>query len=714
MDATAGAKVMRTNLRRTLIVLASLLGVLVIAVAALVVFISVYDWNKARPAIAARISQATGREVSIEGDLRVQWRRDTTGRVHHWLPRLNVSAGQVTIGNAPWGKQKVFAMSQSVEFDLLLSPLLGHEIFLGGVHLVDPVAHLERGAKGEVNWILTDPQGAPSGWRVRLGRVIFDAGKFDIDDQVRKLHADIVIKPINGPIDFDTSIRDQEKRALALSSNEVGKSGTEHLRAHATTGTHRRTNQRYAFSWTASGKVSGMPLAGSGHVGSVLGFQDDEEPWPVQGELSAGDTRLAVVGTLKNPTDLSGMDMRLWMFGSSLADLYPLLGIALPETAKFATDGRVSGELHEKGNIFKYERFNGRVGQTDLTGSVTYDGQAARPRLTGSVSSDLLQFADLGVIVGARTSEKSPPAAQPADKALPVVQFRVDRWNAMDADVEFTGKQVAELPIHDVKTRIVMDNGVLTLKPLHFSIAGGGADSDLRLDGRTAPIKGSLNIAARHLKLNQLFPAFEAMKASIGEVNGDLALTANGTSIAGMLGNSNGEIKMLVDDGTVSKAALETAGLNIANILVAKLFGDEQVRINCAASDFVVADGVLDSKLFVFDTDEALISIDGKVDLGKESLDLTVHPDAKRLRLLSLRSPLRITGTFEHPDIAIDKKALFTRGGGAVVLGALTPFAALIALIAPSGASQNTCAAVFEQMRGRVGAKTPVSNAGAF
>jgi AsmA family protein len=694
-------------MRRTLLVIASLFGVLVIAIAALVIFISVFDWNKARPALAARLSQATGRDVSIDGDLRVQWHRDTTGRVHHWLPRLNVSVGQITIGNLPWAKQKVFATSQSVEFDLLLSPLLGHEIFLGGVHLVDPVAHLERRADGTINWALTNPERAPSAWHVRLGRVIFDSGKFDIDDQVRKLRADIVIKPINGPIDFDTSVRDQEKRALALSSSEVGKTGAERLRSRTPSGNHRRTSQRYAFSWTASGRVSGMALSGSGHVGGVLGFHDDEEPWPIQGELSAGDTRLAVVGTLKNPTDLSGMDMRLWMFGSSLADLYPLLGVALPETAKFATDGHVSGELHEKGNIFKYERFNARVGQTDLTGSITYDGQPARPKLTGAVSSELLQFVDLGVIVGARNSEKSAPTAQPSDKALPATQFRVDRWNAMDADVEFSGKQIAELPIQEIKTRIVMENGVLTLKPLHFSIAGGGADSDLRLDGRTSPIKGSLNIAARHLKLNQLFPAFEAMKASIGEVNGDLALTANGTSIAGMLGNSNGEIKMLVDDGTVSKAALETAGLNIANVVVTKLFGDEQVKINCAASDFVVTSGVLDSKLFVFDTDEALIRVDGKVDLGKEALDLTVHPDAKRLRLLSLRSPLRITGTFEHPDIAIDKKALFTRGGGAVVLGALTPFAALIPLIATSGKSENTCAAVFEQMRGRVSAKSP-------
>jgi AsmA family protein len=676
-------RAMKKGLRRLLLLLAALFGVLIIAVLGLVIFVNVYDWNRARPALSARLSHALDREVLIDGDLHVQWRRDNEGRVHHWLPRINVAAANVTVGNLPWSKQKTFATAQNVEFDIVLWPLLAREIFLGSIHIVEPVAHLERRADGTNSWTLTNSSGEPSLWHLKLGRVVFDSGKFDIDDQVRKLRADIVVRPISGPIDFDTSIRDQEKRALALSSSQVGAAGAERMRTKNTAHPHRGTLQKYAFSWNATGKLSGSNLTASGHVGSVLAFQDDEEPWPIQGEVNTGNTHLAIVGTLKNPTDLSGMDLRLWLIGASMADLYPLLGVALPETARFATDGHVSGELRGQHSIIKYENFNGRVGQSDLSGSMTYDSGDPRPKLSGTIDSRLLQFADLGAVVGAQTKE-------------------------MDADVEFTGAQIIELPIQNIKTRIVMDKGVLTLKPLHFTVAGGTGDSDIRLDGRTAPIKGSINIAARHLKLSELAPGISTMKASIGEVNGDLGLKANGNSVAELLGDADGEIKMLVDNGTVSKAALETAGLNLANIVITKLFGDEQVKINCAATDFVVDNGVLDSRLFIFDTDEALIRVDGNIDLSKEKLDLTIHPDTKRLRLLSLRSPLRVTGTFKNPDIAVDKKMLLVRGGGAVALGALAPFAALIPLIAPSGGPDNPCAGVIEQMKSTAVAKPAV------
>ncbi|HEX6832603.1 MAG TPA: AsmA family protein, partial [Rudaea sp.] len=371
-------------------------------------------------------------------------------------------------------------------------------------------------------------------------------------------------------------------------------------------------------------------------------------------------------------------------------------------TPKFATDGRLSGELRAQGNIFRYENFNGRVGQSDLAGSLSYDSARERPQLSGKVVSESLQFSDLGAVVGSKQ-----PHAQ-SDHVLPDVQFRVERWRAMDADVDFTGTRIAELPIRDVQTRIVMDNGVLTLKPLRFTIAGGRADSELRLDSTAAPPAGSLTIAARHLKLNAMFPSLEAMRASIGEVNGDLSLKGSGPSIAGILGDADGEVKLLVDNGTISKAALETAGLNLANIVITRLFGDEQVRINCAASDFVVDNGVLNSRLFLFDTDDALIRVDGTVDLAHEQLDLTIHPDAKRLRLLSLRSPLHVTGTFKKVDVSVDKRSLFVRGGGAVALGALAPVAALVPLIAPSGETQNACAGVVSQMRMRA---TPQASA---
>jgi uncharacterized protein involved in outer membrane biogenesis len=217
-------------------------------------------------------------------------------------------------------------------------------------------------------------------------------------------------------------------------------------------------------------------------------------------------------------------------------------------------------------------------------------------------------------------------------------------------------------------------------------------------------MQGVMELHARHLKLKQLFPKFSPMSTSFGEINGDAKLTAEGNSVAALLGSADGELKLLMNDGAISKTLLETAGLNVGNIIIGKLFGDKTVEINCAATDMVATHGLFDMRLFVFDTDDALIKVDGTVNMATEKLDLDVQPHTKGLRILSLRSPLYVRGTLKHPDVGVQKGPLLLRSAGAVALGTVAaPAAALVALIAPSHESEdggeNTCRAVLEQLR---------------
>ncbi|MGP1665128.1 MAG: AsmA family protein, partial [Rhodanobacter sp.] len=156
-----------------------------------------------------------------------------------------------------------------------------------------------------------------------------------------------------------------------------------------------------------------------------------------------------------------------------------------------------------------------------------------------------------------------------------------------------------------------MNNGALYLDPLSFGLAGGTVRSHITLDGSRTPMHGVLKLHARHLKLKQLFPTFEPMSTSFGEINGDSDLTAQGNSIAALLGSADGELKLLMNDGAISKTLLETAGLNVGNIIIGKLFGDKTVQINCAASDMTATKGLLNMRLFVFDTDDAVINVEG-------------------------------------------------------------------------------------------------------
>jgi AsmA family protein len=158
-------------------------------------------------------------------------------------------------------------------------------------------------------------------------------------------------------------------------------------------------------------------------------------------------------------------------------------------------------------------------------------------------------------------------------------------------------------------------------------------------------------------------------------------------------------VKALVTQGEISMLLMEAAGLNVANVVYEKLFGTRDVKINCAAADFVATNGVLDPRVFALDTDDAVIDIDGPIDLRDESMDMKVHPHTKGFRVFSLRSPLYVKGTFKNPHVGVDAAALALRGGAMVGLGIINPFAALIPLIAPSNNKPLPCNQLFAQIR---------------
>jgi hypothetical protein len=71
------------------------------------------------------------------------------------------------------------------------------------------------------------------------------------------------------------------------------------------------------------------------------------------------------------------------------------------------------------------------------------------------------------------------------------------------------------------------------------------------------------------------------------------------------------------------------------------------------------------------------------------------------MRVLTLRSPLYVKGTFAHPDAGVKAGPLIARGAAAVALGVvLTPAAALLALVSPSeGGEENQCGQILQQMK---------------
>lgn len=632
------------------------------------------DWNRLRPMLGERASAALGRPVAIDGTLTVRWARDPTQPGwRRLLPGLQINASQLRIGNPAWAADPLMAQFGELGFHLDLLPLLRRQLSISQLTVSRPEAWLERHADGRNTWTLDqDDEPAAQRWTLDIGEFAFDRGHVRLRDAPNALTLDATVTPLTATIAFD-----------------------EGLTPDAGTPAAGTAFPAYAFGWQASGSLRGQTFTGEGRVGGLLALRSGGPPFPLQAELRAGRSRMTLAGTLTDPRRLAALDLRLALSGANIADLHALTGLPLPDTPAFATRGRLAARLHEPGGArFDYQDFEGRIGSSDVGGSLSYVAASPRPVLRGQLRSHLLRLADLGPMIGSGT--------RPAGRILPASPFRTDSWRNMDADLQLSGNRIARADapsLTDLQTRLQLSDGLLTLAPLKVGMAGGTLTGEARLDGRSPPLQGELRLKARRLDLAQLLPGDKPGGTTLGRLHGEIALAGRGNSVASLLGQADGDIRFILGQGRISRSLMEIAGLNLGNYVIGRLFGDDEVKIHCGLADFGVRQGVARSRLAVLDTENARVDVSGSADFSRERLDLDIRPNSRGLRLLSLRSPLYVQGSFAQPEAGVQTGPLLARGAGAVALGAVVaPAAGLLALLAPGEDAISPCAALLKEI----------------
>ena len=252
-------------------------------------------------------------------------------------------------------------------------------------------------------------------------------------------------------------------------------------------GAGERSGKQARAPLLADGKGSyrGAPFSLQARVDSPLDFQDEERPYRVDLRASAGETHAHVSGALLGQLQFEEFKVRTDASGANLGDLYDLLGIALPDTPPY----QLSGELNRSGATWSYTGMQGRIGDSDVSGKVALELPHAgrdRLKLTGDLVSKRLDFDDLGGLIGAPPSTKEGETASAEQRTqssqleqnprvLPDAPFKLDKLRAMDADVQLRAEQInaPKLPLEKMDVHLLLEDGVMNLRPLNFNAAGG-------------------------------------------------------------------------------------------------------------------------------------------------------------------------------------------------------------------------------------------------
>ncbi|MGE0830940.1 MAG: AsmA family protein [Hyphomonadaceae bacterium] len=629
------------------IVLAALIG-------AVLLFLIFADWNALRGPISRYASQASGREVRIEGDL----------DVHPWSMRPRVIVNGLRIGNPAWMESDADMARvgrAAVSVDLLQLLLL--RISVEALELDRPEVSLYRNADGRSNW---------------------SSGR---DEPLR-------LPPIR-----QFSLRDgrlalaDEKRNVTLdaqfASEESGARGGFRLNGEG------RIN-RQAFRVDLSGA-------------SLLNVRRDR-PYAFRADVRAGGTRINAAGAIDRPFDLASYSATLRVSGADMAALYPLIGLVLPNTPPYHLTGRLR---HERSR-YAFSDISGRVGDTDLAGQfvVTSAGVRGRTLLEADLHSRAMDWDDLLTVFGGAPSTARGETASAGQRAiaadlrsegrlLPDAPLDIERVRNMDARVSYRAAQVrsSNWPVRRFAVNLTLDNGLLTMDPVTIGMPNGEVTGQASINAREETPRTRVDLRMRGARVESVLPRLAQ------SVRGSLAARAQlsgvGDDVRAAAASANGIVSVVVPRGEIREALAELAGVNVTRGLGLLLTGDEgTTAVRCAAAQFEVRNGIMTARSIIIDTGPVLIDGEGRINLREERMDITLQGHPKEARLLRLAVPINVSGPLRDPEINVEPGEAAGQIGIAAALGSiLAPLAAILPFIDAGLEDDADCAALLRDAR---------------
>jgi uncharacterized protein involved in outer membrane biogenesis len=608
---------------------------------------------------ADAVGRLLGREVKV-ASVGQQARLHFWGGLRFDAPRLSVSAPD-------WAAHRELMVIEEGAVGMGYGALW--RLTRGGdVHLQRLTARrlqgwLERDANGRSNWTFGDTRPRPeasasAAWpAVQVDVLSLGQARIGFNDAPTRLKATVVASVVPLP----------------------GQGAVE-------------SSQGWQVAALAEGSYRDLPIKVSAKSSSPWQFpqsgQLEQVRWPLEVQARVGRAEASFKG-LAASTWLQGpVTGEFHLSGPSLAAVGEPLGVTLPTTAAF----RMHGQLRLEGLNTHVEVVQARIGKSDLRGTFDHRRGQGPPLLTGRLQGRRLALIDLGPAVGvpSATTPATEEAKAQRTRVLPDRAFNLPSLAAMNAhvlvdiDVFDTGNAWLQ-PMTALKGRIVLKDSVLRLEDLSTRLAKGNVKGLISLDGRD-PAKAILHAAldVDGVKIEQWVPALqrEARSAYLsGDIVAHVDVTGQGRSTAQLLSSLNGQIEAVLSNGQISRLGVELAGLDIMQGLFEWVKGDDSLPIGCARMVWTARHGVLQPHPAIVSTKVTTLWADGSISIPEETLDLRARVAPKDITLVALRTPIRVTGSWQQPQVQVLNTSTWLRLLGSAALMTVNPIAGIVPLV---------------------------------
>ncbi|MGI4975640.1 MAG: AsmA family protein [Janthinobacterium lividum] len=447
------------------------------------------------------------------------------------------------------------------------------------------------------------------------------------------------------------------------------------------------------------GRYSDQPITGGLVAGALLSLQDHKDPYPVDLHVENGPTKVTLVGTVDDPLHFAGANLKLGLTGPDMSLLFPLTGIPIPETPAYSIAGNLGYDAGAK--KVQFHQFAGKVGDSDLGGDIDVAMGGEKPVVDMNLTSKRVDLADLGGFIGTApgrsTGKEAPETKERVAKAehsghfLPDKPINLPVVKAADLHVQYRGEKIVNkyVPMDDISFRIDVVDGKIDVHPLKFGLGNGEILATIAVDAPAKRINS--DISFRHLSLAKIMASTHSF-AGDGTITGEAKIDGAGTSLAQMMATGNGGLKLSMSGGgDLSALLLNIAGLEFGKAILSALGMPEKAKVQCFVSDFVLNDGLLQTKVFLLQTSEERTTATGNINFKGEKLDLALTTRSTHFSIGSLPGPINIGGTLSSPSV-LPGAEVAARTGAAVGLGILAGPLALLPTIQFGTGEGEACA----------------------
>lgn len=679
-------------------------GAAALLAATAIFIVLTFDPNRYKADIVSAVRDATGRELTIHGDLGLSL-----------FPWLGVELGAMELSNAAGFGPEPFAKIGAAAVKVKLLPLLKKELEVSTVTLDGLYLLLRRDAAGRNNWddlagqsteekSADDTNPAPALASLAIGGVNLRDATLIWDDQAAPARYDISklnlrsgpispSEPVRLDMDFDVAgsapalngrlqlatvaqydvasqvlnLRDIQLAAKLRGESLPAENTELDLQAHATLNFAER---RYAINdlkiaaKLSGGKLPAQTIAADLAARIELDLQEQRfKAEPLTLTVAGVKTTGAVQGR-----DLSGtprFDGALTIADFNARELMGKLGMRAPVTADPKALSAVSGQLafHASAQDIELTKLDLKLDQSTLSGNAALRDFAA-PAIRFQLALDGI---DADRYLAPPAPETVPAAAPPTAVAaagareLPLATLR-----KLDVDGKLrVGKlKIAKLHMRDLELGFKAKDGRLRAHPLAANLYGGTYRGDLALDARGEKLTFSTNDTLSKIEIGPL--SRDWLEKDLVSGTGNIQLRLGGTAgdSAELRRSLNGQLGFVFSGGRVN-------GVNLVELIqkdyakyLQNLVRDPATLNQTVFSNFSATAKVTDGDLATNDLtlNSAQLNVKGRgsVNLASERIALRLDAKpagqfAKQLgRFKDVTIPVKVQGPLNAPSFSVD------------------------------------------------------------